>query len=238
MPSCGDKAFNSISSGAKLRCKWSVYETRQDAEPWTKFATIEPTDYSVKISSVGIATVCSDYDLDFSSASGVKAYIISGFSPSAGKVVLTNVAHIPAGTGFMVKGTEGTYDIPFSATDYKYANLLVGTQKEISLSATDGSYTNYVLANGTGGVGFYLPDDGYTLSANKAYLSIPTTAAGANSAIGICFDDEDDTTGFIPVRDLTDRKDGKQVVFDINGLRKQGLSKGLNIVNGKKILVK
>ena len=121
-----------------------------------------------------------------------------------------------------------------------YANLFVGTLKDISsLSSTDGSYTNYVLGNGDSGVGFYLPGDDCTLSAYKAYLRIPTSAAESRMSIGFSFEDEDDTaTGFISVKELTDGVSGNSAVYSINGQRKQGLSKGLNIVDGKKILIK
>ncbi len=238
LPTCAWSVFGGLPSDAMLYCKSSLVETCKNTNPWSSFKNIEALPLSLTITSAGIATACFDEDLDFMGLD-MKAYIASGFNPETGKVLLTRAMQIPAGTGFIVKGNEGTYNLSAATTKYTYANLLVGTLEETSLSAVDGSYSNYVLRNdATLGVGFHTPVDGYVLPANKAYLRIPTSVSEAKSVMGLCFDGEDDTTGFIPVRKLTEGTNGQSAVYDLNGQRKQGLSKGLNIVNGKKILVK
>ncbi len=244
LPSCVNNAFNQISKGATLYCKASLVETCKTTAPWSGFGEIKAIPFSITITDAGIATACSNDDLDFSEMTDVKAYIASGFSPSEGKVLLTRAMKIPANTGFIVKGNAGTYKIPVSATDYTYANLLVGTLAETTVAETDGDYTNYVLANdATAGVGFYKADN-TAVSANKAYLQIPTSAvstetSGAKTSLRLSFDDEDgDITGFIPVTKLAEETSGKSAIYNLNGQRKQSLTKGLNIVNGKKIFVK
>ena len=239
LPTCGDNVFANIKSGATLYCEPTLVETCKNTAPWNAFANITAAQFSVTISDAGIATACSNKDLDLSEVTGIKAYIAVGFNPDNGKVLLTNVTHIPAGTGFIVKGDAGTYHMPMSTANYTYANMLVGTLAETTLSASDATYSYYVLGNdATTGLGFYAPDDGYKLPANKAYLRIPTNASQAKMAIGLSFDDEDDTTGFIPVKELFKGISGNSAVYDLNGRRKQSLTKGLNIVNGKKIFVK
>ena len=244
LPDCKDTFDGVDLSKATLYCKTALVETCQDAEPWKNFKNIKTTDFFVTISDAGIATACSDKDLDFSELTDVKAYIASGFSPSAGKVLLTRTTYIPANTGFMVKGSAGTYEIPVSETDYTYANLLVGTLVETTVETTDGSYTNYVLRKGSDGVaGFYVAGN-KTVPANKAYLQIPTSAvttddnSEAKASLSLSFDDADDTTGITQTREQSDRTSGKTVIYNLNGQRKQSLTKGLNIVNGKKIFVK
>ncbi len=239
LPTCeNESVFGGLTSDATLYCDAALVETCKNTNPWSSFKNIEALPLSLTITSAGIATACFDEDLDFTGLD-MKAYIASGFNPETGKVLLTRAMQIPAGTGFIVKGNEGTYNLSAATTKYTYANLLVGTLEETSLSAVDGSYSNYVLRNdATLGVGFHTPVDGYVLPANKAYLRIPTSVSEAKSVMGLCFDGEDDTTGFIPVRQLTEGTNGQSAVYDLNGQRKQGLSKGLNIVNGKKILVK
>ncbi len=245
LPSCGYGPFSNIPSDATLYCKASLIETCKTTTPWSGFSKIVAIPFSIIISDVGIATACSDKDLDFSEMTDVKAYIASGFSPSEGKVLLTRAMKIPANTGFIVKGNAGTYKIPVSATDYTYANLLVGTLAETTVAETDGSYTNYVLANdATAGVGFYKANN-TAVSANKAYLQIPTSAVStdgtseAKASLSLSFDDENgDITGFIPVTKLTEETSGNAVIYNLNGQRMQSLTKGLNIVNGKKIFVK
>ena len=239
---CDAFAFSEISSDATLYCNASLIETIENVSPWSGFKNIVAIETSniITLTDAGIVTACFDQDLDLTSLGDtVKAYIASGFSPSDGKVLLTRVTHIPAGTGFVVKGAAGTYEIPLAETDYMYVNMLVGTLESKSLTKTDGTYTNYVLGNNDGVVGFYLPGDGFTIDANKAYLQIPTSTAAAKRSVGISFEDEDDTTtGFISVKELKEGADGKSAVYDINGLRKSGLSKGLNIIDGKKIYIR
>ncbi len=245
LPTTDATAFdNANSANATLYCKATLKETCKATAPWSAFGTIAPIPFSVTISDAGIATGCFDDDLDFSEVKGVKAYIASGFNPTTGKVLMTNVKEVPAGTGFLVKGTEGTYEIPAAATNYVYVNMLVGTLEETTVAQTDGSYTNYVLANdAANGVGFYLANNN-TVSANRAYLQIPTSAVATGEAseaktiISLSFDDEDDTTGITQIGEQSDDASGNTVIYNLNGQRKQSLTKGLNIVNGKKIFVK
>ena len=240
LPECSTYDFYWISSDATLYCKWAVKKECASTDTWSSFTNIVATDVSIAITDAGIATACYDEDLDFTEldAKGVKAYIASGFNPDEGKVLLTRVMQIPAGTGFIVKGAEGTYDIPVSPTKYMYANLFLGTLEYTTLQASD-SYTNYVLGNGDDGVGFYLPSADYAIPAYKAYLQIPTSTAAARRSIGISFEDEDDTTtGFISISELKEGADGTSAIYDIYGQRKSGLTKGLNIVDGKKIYIR
>ncbi len=239
LPECATNAFSNVPSSAILYCRTALKETCGTTAPWSGFTNIETVRLPVSVSDAGIATACFDEDLDFTNQTDVKAYIATGFSPAAGTVLLTRVMAVPANTGFILKGAEGTYNIPLSETDYMYVNMLVGTLKSISLSKSDGSNTNYVLGTGDDGVGFYVPGENCTIPANKAYLQIPASAAAAKRSIDISFDDEDSTaTGFIPVRELTGGNNGKSTVYDLNGQRKQGLSKGLNIVDGKKMFIR
>ncbi len=244
LPSCGYGPFSNIPSDATLYCKASLIETCKTTTPWSGFSKIVAIPFSIIISDVGIATACSDKDLDFSEMTDVKAYIASGFSPSEGKVLLTRAMKIPAKTGFIVKGNAGTYDIPVAATDYTYANLLVGTLEDTTVPQTDDSYTNYVLGKDSEGKACFCLANVNTVSANKAYLHIPTSAvstetSSAKTSLRLSFDDEEsNTTGFIPVTKLAEETNGKSAIYNLNGQRKQSLTKGLNIVNGKKVLVR
>ncbi len=243
LPTCGNEVFDEISSNTTLYCKASLEQECQEKDPWKNFNNIVAMTLFMTISDASIATGCFEEDLDFTDMD-VKAYIASGFNPETGKVLLTNVKEVPAGTGFIVKGESGAYEVPIAATKYLYANMLVGTLADTVIVQKDGSYTNYVLSNGTDGIGFYLPTTESTISANKAYLHIPSSVISASSSevksvIGLCFEDEDEsTTGFFSIKDLTEGISSMTPVYNINGQRKQGLTKGLNIINGKKILIK
>lgn len=236
-----DYSFNDKNySGATLWVDESLTETCRTTTPWSTFGTIKelPSHRSFTITAAGMASSCADRDITLAGRENIKAYIASGFNPATGKVLLTRVWDIPAGTGFILRAAEGTYEVPTTNTSYVYANLLVGTQAETEVPETDGTYNNYILGNGDNGVGFY-PSAGGKIQANKSYLHIPATAAVSLKCVRLSFDDEDgSTTGFISVRTLTDRMYGKSPVYNLAGQRKQGLSKGMNIVGGKKIWMK
>ncbi len=133
---------------------------------------------NITISSAGQATFSSQYDLDFTDVDELKAYIATGYDKTSGTIWLTRVNSVPAKTGILIIGEEGDYDIPKSeaASYLYYKNLFKYTLENITLQATDGDYTNYYLSNGASGVGFYKVTDteGVELSANRAYLSVPT----------------------------------------------------------------
>lgn len=179
-------------------------------------------------------------DLDFSEVSGLKAYIISGFSPSTGTLTLTPVTHVPAGTGLLLRGEEGVYNVPILATDMYYSNMLKGVNEAVMLAPTEGENTNFILADGTHGIGFYPVSETAEFDAGKAYLQMPTskvpTLGGGSEArcFIINFDDEE-ATGIGFTKATAPQEDG--VYYDLTGRRVEKPSKGFYILNGKKMFI-
>lgn len=226
-----------MPSEVKLYVPAESLDAYKTSPTWNIFNEIESLSYiAINISAAQKTTYCSDQALDFTNTTDVKAYIASGFSPSTGIVLLTRVKKVPAGVGFMLIGSEGKYDIPFCETDFSYANLFVGTVSETTVSGTAAGKNNYVLGNGNEGVKFYLANN-TVVPAHKAYLSIPAPIMGAPAkTISFAFEDDDTTTGIITVNDMMKITNIK--VYGIDGRLKNGISSGINIVNGKKIYVK
>jgi len=195
-----------------------------------------PTNATVTISSAGQGTYCSNLDLDFTNVSGIKAYVASGFNPGNGNILLMRVKEVPAGTGLLVKGSAGTYTIPVKETHFYYLNMLKPVFAATTVAAEEDGYTNYVLANGPDGLMFYR-SSGASLSANRAYLQIPTSLLGSHSSARVLnyfFDDEDGTTGINEVNnDL-----GRAVFYNLNGQRIDSPRKGIYLRNGKKMIIK
>ena len=188
----------------------------------------------IEMSSNEICTFCSTHDLDFSVVSGLKAYIVSGFSPSTGRLTLTPVTEVPAGEGLLLKGEEGSYEVPYTTTDMYYSNLLTGVTTTTEISPTDGDQTNFILANGIHGINFYTLSESGDLAAGKAYLHLPTTAVAAlTRPLKLVFDDE--TTG---IESICEEEKADDVCYDLQGRRISRPDKGLYIVNGKKIFIK
>lgn len=109
-------------------------------------------------------------------------------------------------------------------------NALNGVSDPAGHTAADPS-TTFVLNKGTQGVGFYKLTTGKTLGVGKAYL----TYSGSLSNF---FDIDDDGTTSIDVRSKMEEVRGDGLYYDLNGRRVMNPTKGLYIVNGKKIVIK
>ena len=192
----------------------------------------------VTITDAKYATFCSPYKLDYSSTV-VKAYAAK---VNGNSVKLTEVENgiVPANAGVVLYcKTAGTYAIPVTtedATDYDALdNELIGINERTLVAKTASTKTNYILSNEdkASGVGFYLAaDDGAYLPAHRAYLST-TSATASRSFLG--FDDE--TTGIETINTNPETVSGVQEYYNLNGQRVANPSKGLYIVNGKKVII-
>jgi len=180
-----------------------------------------------------MATFCSPLDIDFSSVNGIKAYVASAFDPETGLLTMTATNDVPAGTGVLLVGETGTYEIPFCNVHNSYENLLVGVTIATEIFPTEEGYTNYILVNGTHGTGFYRLSASGLLSAGKAYLHLPTSVALSRKSISINYDDHITTIHEIVGNEFDN------VYFRLDGIRQMNPSrKGIYIKEGKKIYVK
>lgn len=202
------------------------------------------TSVNLNITSAGIATFSSYKNLDFSGLNNVTAYYASSVDTEKKQVTMKKVTKARAGTGLYIVGEEGTYDIPICSTeglDEITSNALIAvvTASDVAAS-TSGSYNYILAANKTGDAnpGFYKLTAQHNLKKHKAYLQTtsditPTTVEGAR--VALIFDDEA-TTSIQTV-------EKKQVVNDnvyytLSGQRVQNPTRGLYIVNGKKVIIK
>ena len=185
-------------------------------------ASAAPTE-SYKIPSSGLGTYCSQYPIDLDELpDGVKAYGVA--SQSETSVTLTELTgKIKGGIGFIIEG-EGNTNLTFTFADSSNEpeSLLEGTLAPTYLPAG----TAWGLKNGK-----FQPNLDGTLPAHKAYLPAETSTGGAVKELIIVFNDAD---GITTTRTITDAA----TIYDLTGRRLQSTQKGVNIVNGKKILVK
>ena len=140
---------------------------------------------TVKITSAGQAVICRDKNLDFSSVEDVKAYIATGHDKVSGKIWLTRVKDVPAGTAVLLMGDAGEYPIPVvSESKIIYENMLVGSLTATTVNKDGGNgMTNYILSKGDQGVGFYLAkESGSDIKAGGGYLPLPTTIDAVGEA--------------------------------------------------------
>lgn len=93
----------------------------------------------------------------------------------------------------------------------------------------------YIMSYGQNGLGFYKYAVGKTLSAHKAYLVYQHPAGAQARALRMVFDKGEETGIEAP---LPTSIEGEEVIYNLQGVRLNNLQKGINIVNGKKIIVK
>lgn len=196
----------------------------------------EPAAVEITIGSTGYATFFYDKALNFRDTGGLKAYVATGIKKGVGdvqKVIIMNVTDVPANTGLLLKGGEGTYTVPFGNGGSFYTNLFMGTLTGIDIYAEEGDYRNFILYNGTNGIGFYPTDNG-RLPANRAYLQVPK--AQASSAKAFVFSLDGGTTA---IEETTADSNGdEKTYYTLTGIRVTCPTKGIYIHNGGKVVIR
>ena len=138
---------------------------------------------------------------------------------------------IPASKAVILKSSAANITLtPATTTETLAGNVLVGTTAEMNGSAGN----IYVLNKGTNGVGFYKLNAAGTLAAGKAYLVGPTSAPELDY-LEFTFDNGN-TTGVNDVRGKM--SDVRGEYYNLSGQRVVNPTKGLYIVNGKKVIIK
>ena len=217
------------------------------------------------IGADGIATFSSSKHLDFTST-GVTPYYAS--SVTTGTVTLTAATKTKKWAGYIVQCAAGSYDIPVIDGDedwldafhnlramnessgkvYRsaYSEYTGGGDDEINIKTK----YRYIFAKHSGNIGFYLLSTGYeensnpyhTLAAHKAYLETTedyaTSASQAGApALNLIFGGEGEgTTAINTVSKNPVVEDG--IYYNLQGVAVKNPSKGLYILNGKKVIVK
>ena len=183
----------------------------------------------VTIASSGYSTLGTTCGLDFANASpaGLEAYVVPSITASA--VSLSDIDEAPASTGVVLKGTPGeTYTIPVKATA-----AAVGTNYlKAAVTATtlaDGSF--YIMKGGK----FCLVTGAEnaaarTVPAGKAYLLASDVPSEARELTFVF----DDVTAIETVK----AEKTNNEYYNLAGQRVANPTKGLYIVNGKKVIIK
>ena len=181
---------------------------------------------AVTVGSAGYTTYTTDGKVMM--PDGVTAYIATAINTST--VHLEEVSNVPADEPIILKASMGTYYLPVitSDTDDVSANILEASDGNVT---SDASYDVYALANKESVVGFYLVKAGVKVPEGKAYLK-KATSPGAKEFLTFGF--EDDADG---INSLTPAlSEGEGAIYNLAGQRLQKMQKGINIVNGKKVL--
>jgi len=214
-------------SSVTLTVNGTAYTVSDLSYMW--FSNTAAGENIITIPSAGWATFCSGSALDYTSVDGLTPYTAT-FNTAAATVTLHNLtAAVPASTGVVLEGTEGTYHVPVATTASAPANNdLLGTTAALE---TTSAYNYYALALDGSSVGFKLVSTGVTIPAGKAYYRY-ATAKGTIAYFG----HDDETTGINSVDTPIEEDDSP--VYDLQGRLVKSPGKGIYIKNGKKIIIK
>ena len=171
----------------------------------------------VEVGDSKYATFVAPFDVDFTGA----AVTANAATFDGDYVQLAPVTTVPAGTAVVVKAEEGTYYVP------KTTDAVLSATNELIAATTDvtADGTQYVLAN-KDAVGFYKVIAGTTIAAGKGYLVLESAVKPFYPFA------EDDATGINGV----DIAEENALIYNVAGQRMNKAQKGINIINGKKIL--
>ena len=178
----------------------------------------------VKVTDAGYATYCSENALDFT-GTGITAYYGTA---EGSKLRFKPITKVPANTGVLLVCDGGkTVDVPVLSGDADdvTGNILVGVTEAKTLDAKD-----YILNVVDGKAGFFWAGTHTSLAANRAYIP---AAVGAGVR-GFVLDLEDNADGIEET--LSDSLLKSENIYNLAGQRLSKMQKGINIVNGKKIL--
>ena len=226
--------FNSASGANNYRFRY--YGSGQQAIQLykrTENPTYTLTEYeAVNISAAGWATYATKSDVEFTDGD---AYVVVSADDVNSTTTIKSVTQVPAGTPVLMKGTSGSAVV-------KYAEVLSSTPAAPASNylhiVGSGETINeasgvYVLANKSEGVGFY-PWTGTALAEGKVYLQLPA-GAKLGGFFGICEEEKNETDG---ISNVSTHSIKQGEFYNLAGQRVSNPTRGLYIINGKKVIIK
>lgn len=209
------------SDDARLASGELCYKLNADGDNW--FQCIDEDTYPMpfnthsKVFFVGDAGYATMYDTTsgYELNGDAKAYVATLNNTW---LDLTEVEGVPVATPVVLKGTYYN-KVAANLPAISVPNDLKGTDTDIE---ADG--TMYVLAKLDGKAGFYKAEG--TIAAGKAYYQ-------STSGVKAFYFESGDATG---ISDVNVNLNEDNAIYNIAGQRLQKMQKGINIVNGKKVL--
>ncbi len=207
---------------------WLEIVSVEDATPST--IPVHPTNVAVTLGTNGYTTYANNvYPLDLSDAKAYKAAV----DGNAVKFTLFGQA-VPASTGMLVEGeASATVNLPIAdASTAVSDNEFLINASGAKFDAEDNT-TYYAMMKDSSPLKFgtFAPGT-LAFPATKAYLKV----SGNSDAKALTAFFGDDVTGISQVENAVQKTDG--AVYNIAGQRVSKPTKGLYIVNGKKVVIK
>ena len=170
---------------------------------------------------------------------GLKAYYCKAYDQQENTIGLVAISGniVPAETGVVLVGNSGeTFTLTGTCgeTPEITNNELVAVTDSRHVNATDGDYTNFMMK---GGKFVRIKESTNSMMpANRAYLPLSTALITDSNAKMITLRWDDETTGIKTTGDNDRMRNG--VIYNLNGQKLSAPRKGINIINGRKVIVK
>ena len=234
----GDYEYIGIrsKSGALYLDKITIYWNEVE-----NYCTTVPT------ATINLAAACTDGDKCYGTYSNSSAFVVPAdltvyeVSVLGGELYMEAYDTddvVPANTGVLVAGTAGDHDVTLTtggASKLDTDNMLRATGAGINaaaMAAADASCKFYRLTMHEGTqIGFFWGAENgaaFDVAANKAYLAVPDGETGA--VRGFNLNDGADAISEIM------KNEKMSAIYDLSGRRVVKPTKGLYIVNGKKVV--
>ena len=214
---------------------------------WSEARSVEfesKSLYNYTVPESGIGTFSADVNLTL--PDGLKAHFCTYLKEVdeglAIKILNIDGKVINQNTGVLLSGTPGeTYQLRYtseagSATE---GNKLVPVVESTHVEPVVGEYTNYIMQGGR-----FIKikqeeagDETIKMPAHRAYLPLLTTAVGEAKSIVLLWDDGF-VTGVERMRNVENEKMRNESIYNLNGQKLSSPRKGINIINGRKVIVK
>ncbi len=183
-------------------------------------------DVNVRVSAAGWATFVADADVTL--PDGVTAYTMTG-ADTEGVLQMDEVTDVVTANTPVVLKADAAVNTTVQGHKAEKAErptsgMLVGTYTD-----TDAPIPSYVLQKLDGVVAFYIVEQTMTVTAGHAFLITDEPTMGGVKAFTF-----DRATG-IMMNEQTPSQ-AENVIYDMSGRRVEKMTKGLYIVNGKKVL--
>lgn len=186
---------------------------------------------NTKVSSLEFASFSWPRALDFTDT-GVKAYIAK--DSKNGSVKLEEVKKVPANTGVILNGSQGTcHPQTTDVTDDVSGNLLTGTAKGDYKIDADNVYVLSNLDNGKPGL--YRAKAGVTVKQYKAYMVL---SGSQDAKDAYTFDFTTDGIEAIDCSQVATDNSDAPTLYNISGQRVGSTTKGIYVSGGKKYVVR
>ena len=197
--------------------------------------------YNYTVPSSGIGSFSADVNLTL--PDGLKAHFCTYLKEVeeglAIKILNIDGKVINQNTGVLLSGTPNeTYQLRYTseAGGDTPGNKLVPVVESAHIEAVVGDYTNYMMQGGRF-IKIKDEDESIKMPAHRAYLPLLTTATSGAKSIVLLWDDDVVTGVETPEKvDYEPARDGH--VYSISGQRLSAPRKGINIINGRKVIVK